>query len=391
MRRLGLLLLVPGLAAADWPQFLGPTRDGASVETGIARDWMDDAPRVRWRARLGYGYASTAVAGGVAYTAFADASGDHIRALAASDGRTLWTSRIDAPWIDPGGYSGPRTTPTVLTDRVLAASATGRLVALDRSTGRTLWSVDLVGDLGGSRPVWGYAGSPLVENGRVHIDVGGSAGVVALDVRDGRMLWSRPGTAAGYASPVLTQLGGRTQVVHFTATGPLGVTPDDGALLWSLPWRTSYDVNAATPLVLPGDRLFVASGYGVGGAMFRVTDAPVELWRSKSMKNRMATSVRLGDRLLGFNEDRLAAVELSTGAVAWEATGYGRGSVITADGHAIVYGEDCRLHLIADGATGPDVRAGWSGDLSGPCWTSPALAGATLYLRDADELIALDL
>ena len=154
MRRLGLLLLVPGLAAADWPQFLGPTRDGASVETGIARDWMDDAPRVRWRARLGYGYASTAVAGGVAYTAFADASGDHIRALAASDGRTLWTSRIDAPWIDPGGYSGPRTTPTVLTDRVLAASATGRLVALDRSTGRTLWSVDLVGDLGGSRPVW---------------------------------------------------------------------------------------------------------------------------------------------------------------------------------------------------------------------------------------------
>ncbi|MFM2163220.1 MAG: Quinohemoprotein alcohol dehydrogenase precursor [Pseudomonadota bacterium] len=391
MRRLGWLVLAPTLVAADWPQFLGPTRDGASSETGISRDWLADAPRVRWRARLGFGYASTAVAGGVAYTAFADASGDHVRAITAADGRTLWTTRIDAPWIDPGGYSGPRTTPTVLTDRVIAASATGQLVALDRATGRRLWSVDLVQDLGGGRPVWGYAGSPLVENGRIHVDVGGAAGVVALNAADGRLLWSRPGTSAGYASPILTKLGGQTQVVHFTATGPLGVAPDSGSLLWSLPWRTSYDVNAATPVVLPGDRLFVASGYGVGGAMFRVAEAPLELWRSKSMKNRMATSVRLGDRLLGFNEDRFAAVDLATGAVAWEATGYGRGSVITADGHAIVYGEDCRVHLIADAPTGPDVRAGWAGDLSGPCWTSPALSNGTLYLRDADELVALDL
>jgi outer membrane protein assembly factor BamB len=377
--------------AADWPQFLGPTRDGVSVETGIVNDWLSTPPRVRWRARLGYGYASVAVAGGTIYTAFADASGDHVRALAAADGRTLWTARIDAPWIDPGGYSGPRTTPTVLSDRVLAASAAGKLVALDRNNGQPLWRVDLVSDLGGGRPSWGYSGSPLVEGGRVHVDVGGSAGVVALDVRDGRTVWTRPGTTAGYASPILTKLGGRTQVVHFTATGPLGVAPDTGALLWSLPWRTSYDVNAATPLVLPGDRLFIASGYGVGGAMFRVGASPVELWRSKSMKNRMATSVQLGDRLLGFNEDRFAAVDLSNGAVAWEATGYGRGSLITVEGHALVYGEDCRLHLVADGTNAPNVRATWSGDLSGPCWTSPALANGTVYLRDADELVALDL
>jgi outer membrane protein assembly factor BamB len=392
-RALSLTLLASTQVAADWPQFLGPERNGVSRETGLAAAWTGRGPRELWRVPLGRGYSGASVVDGVLFTMADTADGQHVLALDALTGALRWDAVIDAPYMDAQGYHGPRATPTVAGDRVVTVSAGGRVVALARTDGRALWTTDLTQRIGGERPTWGYSGSPLVADGRVYLSAGGTAGVLALSLADGEVQWSQGSWGAAYSSPVRAFLGGRDQILFFTAAGPVGVAPDTGSLLWSFPWTTSYEVHAATPLVLPGDRVFIASGYGVGGAMIELEGAtPRELWRSKSVKNKLSTSVVHGGHLYGFNEDRLTAVDVRTGAPAWDAMGYGRGSLVLVDDHLLVLSEACKLTLHRASPTADTlVGASWDGLTAAPCWTAPAVAGQIVYARDATSLVAVDL
>lgn len=387
-------LAVVSSQAADWPQWLGAGRDGSSAEVGLPAVWAKDGPRELWRKPAGKGISQVSVAGGVAYTLYDDAGGEHLIALDAGTGALRWSARLDAPYIDQMGFHGPRATPTVAGDRLINLTARGSLVASATADGKLLWSIDLVAGLGGARPTWGYSGSPLVSDGRVYVGVGGpeGQGVAAFSLADGRELWHVGAWGAAYSSPVRTKLGGVDQVVFFTAAGPVGLTPDAGALVWEAPWKTSYDVNAATPLVLGGDRLFVASGYGNGGAVLQVgSGGATELWRGKSTKNKMATSVLHQGTLYGFSEDRLSAVDAATGATVWEQLGFGYGTVMLVDGHLVVAAEDGRVGV------SPATRAGFSAVgityqilHDKHCWTAPSLSNGVLYLRDNTDVVALD-
>lgn len=382
-------------AAADWPAWLGPERNGASRETGIAAVWTGAGPRELWRAAPGKGISSLAVVGGVAYTMSDDASGEHLIAYDALTGAVRWQARVDAPYIDAMGFHGPRSTPTVVGDRVVSLTGRGTLFALSKADGHLLWSVDLVGGLGGKRPTWGYSGSPLVSDGKVYVGVGAEEGrgVSAFSLADGRELWHAGDWGAAYSSPVRARLGGVDQVVFFTSTGPVSLTPDAGAVLWSFPWKTSYDVNAATPLVLPGDRLFIASGYGTGAALLQLAGSgPTELWRGKSMKNKMATSVLHDGRLYGFSEEHLVAIDAATGATLWDQTGYGYGTLLLVDGHLLVLSEDGRLFLAPASPAGfAPLGAAYKVLNDKHCWTVPAIANGVVYVRDNLHVVALDL
>jgi outer membrane protein assembly factor BamB len=386
-------MLAASAWAADWPGFLGPKRDGASAETGLVAAWKAAAPRELWRRAPGAGYSSMAVTGGAVYTMADQDGAAWVLAYDAATGLDRWSTRVGQAYLDKMNYHGPRATPSVVDGAVYALTGTGVLAALDAATGATRWTVDLVATYGGDQPQWGYSGSPLVSGGFVYLSVGGKAerGVVALNASTGALAWSSGSFGAAYSSPIRATLGGVDQVVFFTAAGPVGVTPDKGALLWKHPWNTSYDVNAATPLVLPGSRLFVASGYGSGGALLQIGAAAAsEVWRTKSMKNKLSTSVLVGSHLYGFDEDRLSCVDTATGQQTWNATGYGRGTLLSVDGHLVVLGEDCRASLVAADPKAHRVVAGphtWLA--SGPCWTAPALADGVLYLRDAKHLVAV--
>lgn len=378
--------------AEDWPQFLGPTRDGVSHEPGLAAA-LDSGGRELWRKPLGKAYSGLVVAGSVAYTMAMEDSGEVLVALSADSGAERWRLKL-GPAPENSGYPGPRATPTVAGDVVVALSSGGMLAAVGREDGKARWVVDIVKTLGGTVPTWGYAGSPLVLDGKVYLAVGGSqSGLVALSLTDGTVAWRRPGYEAGYASPLYAELGHTPQILFFAAKAIVGLRPADGTVVWEYPWITNYDVNAASPVVIGSERLFIASAYGVGASALLVTPPRgVELWRTKSMKNKLATSVLSGGHLYGFNEDQLASVNATDGTVAWTASGYGRGTLVLVDNRLIVVDEQCRLSVVAaEPAALRVVTPARSILTGGTCWTAPAVSNGVLYTRNLTEVVAWEL
>lgn len=382
--------------ASAWPQFRGPARDGFAAEARLLASWPADGPPRLWRRPLGDGYAGMAVVGDLLFTMFGRDGGEWLAAIATADGTTRWETRIDDHYRDGQG-NGPRATPTIAGDIVVGLGARGALVALDRRTGETLWARHLRQDFGATAPRWGYAGSPLVDGDLVLVDAGGSegAGVIALALDSGEEVWRALDTKAGYAAPVPIDVGGLRQTVFFTADRLAGVETATGRALWQLPWKTSYDVNAATPVIVPPDRLFVASGYGVGGALLQleVIDDSVqvrELWRTSEMKNQFSTSVLFRGHLYGFDGSIFMCIEAATGERLWRTRGFGHGSLLAADGRLIVLSDDGSLALVEPSPA--EYRELARVQLfDSRTWTMPSLADGKLYVRDQRELVALDL
>ena len=392
---LGLLLSTAPAAAADWPQHLGPDRNAISQEAGLVEAWKAGT-HVRWRVPVGAGYSSVSVVGDTVYAFRNDDGALSLMALDVASGAERWRTALGQVFDDDTGYPGPRSTPTVVGDRLYVLTGLGRLVCLSRGDGAIRWSRDLVAELGAERPTWGFASSPLVSEGRVYLAVGGSEerGLAAFDADSGATVWTMGTTGAAYSSPVRGTVAGHDVVLFFASRGLVGVSPDTGELRFQHPWRTDFGVHAATPLILGDDRVFVSSGYGVGGALLHIRpDGTVrELWKTKRMKNRMATSVRFGDTLYGFSEHDLAAIDAESGLERWYSDDYGRGSLVGADGHLWVISDSCRLSVIEASPEALQV-VGTPVEVfsSTPCWTAPTVSGGVVYLRNGEELVALGL
>lgn len=394
-----LALLGAGLAfctatAGDWPQLRGPARDGISAETGLLRSWPEGGPRVIWRKPLGEGYSGLSVVGGRIYTMYGRGADEFVACLDAANGTEIWRFRVDANWKDSMG-NGPRSTPTHHEGTVYALSSGAKLVAIDAQDGTRRWGRDLKAEYGAQVPRWGVSGSVHVEGARVIVEVGGKAGasLVAFAREDGAEAWRSLSGQPGYSTPLAITVSGLRQIVVFSAKSLRAVAPADGKLLWELPWETSYDVNAAMPIFIPPDRLFISSGYDVGGALLRIQVADGKasvktVWQNREMKNQFSTSVVHGGVIYGFDDKTLKAVDLETGATRWRARGLGHGSLMAADGLLIVLGDNGQL-LIAD-ATGEAYKERARTQLfNGKTWTVPTLAGGRLYVRDETELVAL--
>lgn len=398
MRKLAALLAVFSLAAvpalaADWPQFRGPNRDGISKETGLLRSWPEGGPEVLWKAPAGDGYSAITVAKGRLFTLLGRGGDEVAVALDAKTGKELWRTRIDSKYQSDMGH-GPRATPTVDGDLVFALSASGKLAALDVKSGKKVWSRDLRAELGAKPPTWGVSTSPLVEGNLLLLDVGGSKSLAALDKKTGKTVWTSQSDRAGYSAPIAFTVGGVRHVVFFTATSLVAVAPADGKLLWRVPWRTDWDVNAATPIFVAPDLLYVSSGYETGAGLYRIKaqggKASVqEVWKNKGMKNRFSSSVVAGGVVYGFHEKTFKAIDLATGNERWKESGLGHGSLILADSHLIVLSESGTLVLAEATPVGymPKAKADV---LSGRCWTMPTLANGVLYVRNQEQILALN-
>jgi outer membrane protein assembly factor BamB len=184
------------------------------------------------------------------------------------------------------------------------------------------------------------------------------------------------------------------QILFFTAASVLGVRPADGTELWRIPWKTSYDVNAAMPVFVAPDRFFVSSGYDVGGAVYRIAvdgqRVEVEqMWKNREMKNQFSSSVLVDGNLYGFDDKTLKCIDAATGERRWAQRGLGHGSLTYADGNLIVLGDRGTLVLVE---AKPDAYREKSRTkvFETKTWTVPTLAGGRLYLRDQNELVSLD-
>ncbi|MBI1900458.1 MAG: PQQ-binding-like beta-propeller repeat protein [Planctomycetes bacterium] len=383
-------------APAGWPQWRGLNRDGVSPETGLLTKWPEQGPAVLWRAASGLGYSGLAVAGGRLYTLLQEGDNEAVICLNAETGNELWRLRYAAKFVSDQG-SGPRSTPTVEGNRVYTVGATGILHCLDAATGELIWRRDLIQELDGRVPEWGVSFSPLVDGDSVFTHPGGSAGnsLAAFDKYTGALRWKSLDDRPGYASPILTTAAGVRQVLFFTAEALVSVEPASGRLYWRYPWTTMMDCNIATPITT-GEYVFTSSGYGRGCALLKLVPRGAgalgveAVYEHARLRNHFSTSVLYEGHLYGFDETRLICMELLTGKVKWQARGFRKGSLLAADGHLIILGENGKLALADATPAGYRERASFRVSHY-RCWTVPTLAGGKLYVRDEEQIACLDL
>ncbi len=380
-------------ATQDWPQLRGPNADGISPQTGLLKVWPESGPREVWRVPLGKGFSGVSVVGDHAFTMFGR-GGTYLGAFDTATGVERWRLRIDEMYRNSSG-DGPRSTPTVDGGLVYVISGRGQLAAVEAESGATAWRHDLREEYRATGPNWGFSTSPRVFGDLILVEAGGhGAALLAFDKRTGEEVWRAAGDPPGYSTPLVVQIGGRQQAVFFTGRRIVGVDPNNGAMLWDTPWETTYGVNAATPIFVPPDKIFVSSGYGVGAALLRVLTGDslgVEtVWRTREMKNQFSSSVLVNDYIYGFDNSILECIELSRGERMWRARGHGQGSLLYADGHLIVLGDRGSLTLVKL-SPGEYLQVSRAQVFRGRTWTAPTLANGILYLRDEQELVALEI
>ncbi len=387
-------------AAADWPQFLGPTRNGISTETDLLTSWPAKGPPVLWERAVGAGFSGPVVVGPWLILFHRVGDKEVVECLEAATGKSRWKADYPTAYRDDYGKGdGPRSTPLVAGGRVFTLGAEGRLHCLDLNTGKVLWQRALHEDYQVPRNFFGVGTSPLLEGGLVIVNVGGKgAGVVALDQNTGKEVWRATDQHASYASPVAATIAGTRHLFVFTREGLVSLDPKTGAVRFSKRWRSRFQasVNAATPLVI-GDYLFLSASYNTGAVLLRVhADGADEVWKGDNiLSNHYSTSVAYQGFLYGFDgrqEEgaRLRCVELKTGKVRWTREPFGCGSLILVGGNLIILAENG--DLVSVEAT-PDAyhEKSRAAVLARPCRAPIALAEGRLFARDERKLVCWDL
>ncbi len=391
-----LALAAPALAQAqqesyDWPQWRGPKRNGVSAEKDYIAQWPKEGPHRLWPAKVGIGFSGVSVVGGRLYTMGNVSDVDHVMCLDVNNGKLLWDYKYPCAAADPNGYPGPRCTPTVDGSLVFSLSRNGHLLCLSAANGALVWNKHLVNDFGGVVPQLGYAGSPLVEGDLLILETGAAnRSVMAFDKKTGRVVWANGNYAAGYASPIAFDLARDRALAVFSAGGLTGRAVSNGRVLWHYNWRTSYDVNAATPIIFE-DKIFISSGYNSGCALLQVTASTVNaIWSNKNMRNHFSSCVLWQGHLYGFDDAQLRCLDVITGAVKWSTPVYGKGSLMIADARLLLYGERGRLGLAEASPEGFRELAGAQVLGGNSTWAPPVLSNGRIFCRSLSDLVCLD-
>lgn len=394
VRVLLLIAVIVSCHAADWPQWRGPQRNGHSLETGLLQSWPRTGPPQVFKVPgAGEGYSSLAVSRGKLITQGQRRDSEFVVAFDSQTGRKLWETPNGKPFRERRGH-GPRGTPTIDGDRVFALSADGSLLCLDFQTGKPVWNVNIVQKYGGSVPTWGISESPLVDGDRLIVMPGGrGAAVVALDKRTGNLIWKSQSDSVGYSSAIAVDSPDGRLIIAFTGDGVLGLLASNGELLWRYDKVSNSTANIATPIHSNG-YIFVSSDYGTGCALLKLLPGRKmqEVYFNRDMKNHYSSAVLVGNHVYGFNSNILTAMEFATGKVAWRDRSVGKGSVIYADGHLVVLGENGMLALVEANPSGYREKSRFDiqrGDW--PAWSPPVIAGGKLYLREQDSVYCWNL
>jgi outer membrane protein assembly factor BamB len=393
----------------DWPQWRGIRRDGVAFEPHLLKQWPEDGPRQLWQVPDSQGLSSFVVRGDRCYTMLRQNNREIVVCLGSDSGQEIWHFEYEAKANFREGGSGPRSTPALDGDRLYTVGINGQLNCLDVQTGKSAWphGHDLLQEFNASNLQWGVSFSPLIEGDLVVTTPGGPDGnaIVAFNKTTGELAWKSQSDPMSYSSPIAATIGGVRQIVVLAAKKALGVSAQDGSLLWSLDWTVDFDVNAATPLAFKaksGDKIldyvFISSGYGKGCTLLKIakgdngfTARPVYV--GNQMKSHFATPVRHGDYLYGFDETRLSCLAIKTGKITWSKSGFNKGSLLAVNDCLVVLGETGDLALIeANPQEAKEIaRARPFPRRPQHAWTMPVLAEGKLFLRDENMLLCLEL
>ena len=379
--------------AADWPNWRGPNYNGISSETGWLTTWPQDGPKVLWKAEIGTGFSSMSVSNGRVYTMGNISDNDVLYCLDAETGTEIWKKSYPCPLFAKQHEGGPCGTPTVDDGAVYTFSKNGDAIRFDAATGEIVWHKNPARELGLKQLTWYFACSPLLVENLVILNAGTYG--VALSKADGSVVWQNGKEASGYATGVPFSVGGLTCIVMPVCRELVGLNPQTGKVAWKVPWKTSYDINAADAVV-SGDTLFISSGYNKGCALYRIAGSNVtEIWQNRNMRNQVNSSVLWKGHLYGFDGQvggggKLACVDFQTGETKWSQAGMGTGSLMLADGKLIILSEDGKL-VVAEASPDGFKELASARILTGKCWTVPVLANGRIYARNAaGQLVCVD-
>lgn len=409
-RRLMLLCLLmayagasgakPSPAAGDWPQFLGPGRNGVS-DDAVRSTFPPAGPRVLWRKETGAGFSAPVIADGKLVLFHRVGDEERVDCLDAITGKELWSSAYPTAYIDDFGMdTGPRSTPAIADGLVYTFGADGELTCWKLDDGEHVWQINTRNDFASDKGFFGRACSPLIEGDAVILTLGGrdGAGVVAFDRLTGKVLWKALEDEAGYASPVAATFGEKRRVLAFTRSWLASLDPATGEVLFQFPWRARIhaSVNAATPLVID-DHIFLSASYETGAVLLRYDEPmPEKVWAGdESLSNHYATSVHHDGFLYGFHGRQeqgpsLRCVELKTGKVRWSKDGVGAGTLLVAQDQLLILTEKGEL-LLAPATPDGFKESARAQVLPFDSRAHAALAGGLYYARGKRQLICLDL
>jgi outer membrane protein assembly factor BamB len=405
---LALLVSASCTCAADWPQWLGPTRDAVSTEKVAA--WKG-APKILWRLSVGEGNSSPVIAGGRVFlhSKVQGKDEEEILVLGADDGKVVWRKTYAR---GPGQFAygnGPRATPAVVDGKLYTYGITGVLTCWDAADGKQLWQVEALKKFAAPNIRFGASCSPLVEGKTVLINVGGrGASVVAFDKDSGEVVWKSQDDPASYSSPIAVGQGKDRQMIFLTQAAAIGLEPAQGKLLWRYPFKDPLIIeNSSTPVVA-GD-ILVVSAITLGSAGVRLSTADgkpgaKEVWKEPKLTSYFSTPVPVGtDRLylvtarlnllkIDATEADLRCVETKTGKSLWTRPRVGKfhASLLRTGNDKLLVLEDGGDLVLLD----PDpkeYRELARTKVCGPAWAHPALAGGKLYLRDDKEVLCLQM
>lgn len=379
----------PVLASAeDYPQFLGPHRNATVTGVRLARDWTTQAPVLIWRQPIGTAWSGFAVAGNFAVTQEQGGEAERVTCYDLATGKLLWSHADPAHYHTTIAGEGPRATPTIAGERVYTLGATGILNCLDLATGKALWTKNIIADNQSHVNEWGTSCSPLVLDNLVVVSAGGHAGrsLVAYEKGTGTFVWGGGTDGAGYSSPCLATIAGVRQILIFNSGSITAHDPKTGTVLWDHPWPRGQP-HVALPVVLPGDRVFVSSGYGTGSELLQIQRdtagkmSATRLWKSIRLKAKFTNVVYRKGYIYGLDDGILVCLDAATGELKWKGGRYGHGQVLLLDDVLLVSTEQGEVVMLEPVPEAPRELTRFT-VFQAKTWNPPALAGAYLLMRN---------
>jgi outer membrane protein assembly factor BamB len=385
--------------AADWPGFRGPNRDGIVTGVQIRTDWSASPPIQIWKRPIGPGWSSFAVQGDRIYTQEQRGEDEVVSCYRLSTGDPVWRHNDPARFWESNAGAGPRGTPTLASGRLYTFGGTGIVNALDADTGSVLWSRNAATDTGAKVPDWGFSSSPLVIGDAVVVAAAGH--LVAYGAATGEPRWYGPKSGWGYSSPHLATIGGVTQILLLNGTGAIGVSPEDGKVLWEHKWPGDAIVQpglTADGDVLIGTATGMGENAGIGMRRVAVTQGPAgwtvqERWTTNGIKPYFNDFVVHEGHAYGFDGAFLACVDLNDGARKWKGGRYGAGQLVLLPEQdlLLVLSEHGELALVKAAPDQFTEVAARVPAIEGKTWNHPVLAGDVLLARNAEEMAAFRL
>ena len=398
------LVSVP-LFAEDWPQHLGPQRNGISKETGLVTEWPKTGLPVKWRTPGGVGMSGLAIHDALVVTLVQKEGQQFTVAIDRDSGNMKWETAV-APAFRNSMGNGPRAYPLCAGGKAFVFTGEGILAAVNLADGKLSWKVDTVGQFKGRVADYGMACSPLLVNEYVVVTTGHARGsaLAAFKISDGSSAWVVPWSdPVGYSSPTVLDVAGESQIVTYTGSNLRGVSLS-GEDLWRHPYVTPFDCNIVTPLKI-GKDLFISSGENHGAALLGVENTGAEFlvkkrWESLGptsvLRNEWQTSILVDGYLYGFDNvggagpiTHLTCVEAATGKVAWQQSRFGKGNAMAADGKLFVSMMSGEIIVVK---ISPEkyIEIGRQKITRGSR-QSPALSDGILFLRDDESIVAVDI